>query len=127
MNYHKKLISIGFKRIPGIIVVEEDQWPYNEFIIGVSEYDKEKHKRVRYPYNPLAKTLRYKYKDIYIVVDKGEFCLLIESLYSTKIWDTKKVTHIKLKSKLSPSFWKEILDQLPSEIKREILIKNIIN
>lgn len=124
MNYHKKLISIGFKRIPSIIVVEEDKWPYNEVIIKASEYDEEEHKRLRFPYTPLSKTLCYKYNDIYIIVDRADFCLLTEKRFAG--FDDISKKYIRFKSKLSDSFWKEILEHLPSDIKREILIKNII-
>lgn len=154
MNYIKKIKSLGFKKVPSIVVCEYDYSAKKsgKYIELESKYmdDRRKSKlpdshigRTRYSIRdcqPSAaiynKSYTYQCKlsesiTLYILVVKGEFTLVVKDdneldicKYNTIV---KNNVYIPIHSnKICPNFWKDVLNSLDKRIQREILIKNIL-
>jgi len=147
MNYIKKIKSLGFKKIPNIVVCE---YEYNakksgKYIELASKYMEERKKlkllkyaiRDCHPSSALYyKSYTYQYKlseslSLYIIIVIGEYTLVVkdDSITDTYKYDmvVKNNVYIPIHSnKLWPNFWKDSLNSLNKGIQREILIKSIL-
>ena len=139
MNYLKKIKSLGFKKIPAIVICKYTDPKLDGFYIeNLSSCDEDK--RILYPRfrSHINKIHTYVYKinetfNIYIIIVGEEYTVVIEDLlahddisYSDFFVYKNTVKVLMHSNKLSDDFWKIIVSKLGKDIQREILIKNIL-
>ncbi len=147
MNYIKKIKSLGFKKIPSIVVCE---YEYNskksgKYIELESKYleNRRKSKILKSSIRDCHPSASIYYKSytyqcklsedisLYIIIVKGEYTLVVkdDNEKDTFKYDmvVKNNVYIPIHSnQLWSDFWKDSLNSLNKGIQREILIKNIL-
>lgn len=147
MNYFKKILSLGFKKIDTFVIY--DMWTESPMQIDCETYLKDcnskKFIHVIYPKmekNELlnvkrnTKCFSLKLSNFYVILmiyQSSYSCFLkLNNIIDKKLnnssiraIDNTTMQHV-ISSKLSDSFWKEILNKLDIKAKREIILKNLI-
>lgn len=135
MNYHKKLLSIGFKKSKEAIVMTSTSWSSKDCKLLPISKIKEPGLSYSMQMDLSSKLETYIWKidsfvTMYITTSKLDFCCFLEVLKETV--ENKysfvpcKITSIIHTGKFNDTFWKEIISELPKDIKREVLLKQIL-
>jgi hypothetical protein len=144
MNYLKKLKSLGFKKIPAMVVCEYDEVKIRGFYITTlkkAESMKQSLWRRPFEYPRIASeyvsrihTYLYRLSNevsIYLIIVGEEFTVVVQDDREVDTFEygstVKNNVYIPIHSnKLTESFWKDIINSLGKGLQRDILIKEIL-
>lgn len=128
MNYHKKLLSIGFKKTKEDIVVVSMSWTGEDYKLVPTSKIKEPGPNYIMGIDLSSKIETYIWKinsfvTMYITTSKLDFCCFLDEMMDEENKSYTSIIHI---GKFNDEFWKEIISELPKDIKREVLLKQIL-
>lgn len=155
MNYHKKLKDLGFKKHNSLVIIRYSDYSKRiegyhirdaqEYLSEkLSELNKSQKKLtiINFPDMMLSlskddfkKLQTYKWKisddfNLYVTIHRDYFCCFGNNQSAPDIQDSYMITSTKnfivFFGKLDDDFWKSILNNLPLQYKREIILKDII-
>lgn len=130
MNYLKKIKLLGFKKVEPFVIVNKNYrydniiMPYNSYLVVKDNKLKSKTKDIYELVFPrkMDKHQYYNLKtsdiNLYLIINRME--------YNIVIIDTNGEIEKHLYLKLDPGFWQKILNLIPPNLKREIILDVIL-